>query len=38
MRVTGKSSSTVNRYLQRLIGLEVLRPIGGSKNSAYQRI
>ena len=38
MRVTGKSSSTVNRYLQRLVGLDVLVPVGGSKNTAYRRV
>ena len=37
MELTGKSSSTVNRYLRRLIELNVLSREGGSKNTVYRR-
>ena len=37
MELTGKSSSTVNRYLQRLMELNVLKREGGSKNTVYRR-
>ena len=38
MQVTGKSSSTVNRYLQRLVDLSVLTPVGAARSTAYRRM
>lgn len=38
MELTGKSSSTVNRYFQKLIDLGVIVSEGGSKNTIYRRV
>lgn len=37
IKITGKSSSTVNRYLQRLVELTVLDKEGKTKNAVYRR-
>ncbi len=37
-RITGKSKTTVFRYVQRLIDLDVLEREGGSVSTMYRRI
>lgn len=38
MELTGKSSSSVNRYLKKLEQLDVIVRYGGSKNTIYRRV
>ena len=37
MQLTGKSSSTVNRYLKHLASLGVLKPVGNVRTTSYHR-
>ena len=38
MRLTEKKSTSANRYLQRLVELEVLVPEGNKKGRVYRRV
>lgn len=37
MQVTGKSPATATRYLNRLVGLGVLKPEGKARGTLYRR-